>query len=126
MPTISVTVHDEHDDVDRLTRQLLQEVNALDVTDTRLGSSAQEPPAGSKSPDPALVSTIVVAVSSSPVLVQLGHLLRDWVNRGRHRKLVVRDGDRYLELTGGTVEEHERAVSAFFDTRDEGPDRIER
>jgi hypothetical protein len=97
--TVSLTLHGDPDEVDIQARQLRIELLALDVD--RVDLAAQdEPPPLSKGVDPATFSTIIVAMSSSPVLVRLGRVLRDWVNRSIKRKIVVRDGDRSLEITG--------------------------
>jgi Effector Associated Constant Component 1 len=111
--TISVTVVDDDPaEADRLSRELRTEILALDVDRAELVLD-RAVPAGAKA-DAGTVETIVVALSASPVLVQLAGLLRDWVNRANHRKIVVRDGDRSLELTGGPVEDNRAAIEAFF------------
>jgi hypothetical protein len=111
--TISVTVlGDDPGEVDRLSRQLRTEVLALDVDRAELVFDS-EVPAGARA-DTGTVETIIVALSASPVLVQLGGLLRDWVNRANGRKIVVRDGDRSLEVTGGTTDDNRATIEAFF------------
>ncbi|WP_216206983.1 hypothetical protein [Amycolatopsis aidingensis] len=47
-----------------------------------------------------MVVSIVVAVATSPVLVSLAGVLREWVNRRNKRSMVIRDGDRSMEVTG--------------------------
>jgi hypothetical protein len=65
------------------------------------------------------VTTIVVAVSGSPVLVQLGRVLRDWVTRGNSRKIIARDGGRSLEITGTTAAESRKMIEEFFNRPEE-------
>ncbi|HEV2782346.1 MAG TPA: hypothetical protein VGX25_23385 [Actinophytocola sp.] len=112
MTTLSLTVVDDDlAEVDRLSRELRNEVLALDVDRAELVLA--EAPAGAKA-DAGTVETVLVALSASPVLVQLAGLLRDWVNRANGRKIVVRDGDRSLELTGGSVDDNRAAIEKFF------------
>jgi hypothetical protein len=111
--TISVTVlDDDPGTVDRLSRQLRTELLALDVDRADLVLDDEVPP-GAKA-DAGTIVSIVVALSGSPVLVQLGRVLRDWVNRANGRKIVVRDGDRSMEITGTSVEDNREVIEAFF------------
>lgn len=110
---ISLTVLDEDPGkADQLSRDLRHELRGLDVDRADLVFD-RELPAGAKT-DAGAISTIVVALTSSPVLVQLGRLLRDWVNRANGRKIVVREGDRSLEITGTTLEDNRKAIDDFF------------
>ncbi|MCP2165468.1 effector-associated constant component EACC1 [Goodfellowiella coeruleoviolacea] len=117
-PVVSVTVLGEPGEVDEQARQLRGELRALDVARVEFAPGGELPP-GAKAVDPATVSTIIVALASSRVLVQLGKVLQDWVNRGRDRKIVVRDGDRSLEITGTTRADTQRAIDEFFDRPDQ-------
>jgi hypothetical protein len=119
MRTISVTVVDEDPgEADRLSRQLRTELLRLDIHSVELVLDPTVP-RGAKA-DAGTVSTIVVTLASSPVLVQLAGALRDWINRGRHRKVVVREGDRLLELTGATDQDNRAAIDGFFNAGNEG------
>lgn len=107
--TVSLMVLDEDPGVaDRLSRELRRELQALDVDRVDLVLDGEVPP-GAKA-DVGTVTAIVVALSGSPVLVQLGRVLRDWVNRGAKRKIVVREGDRSIEISGYDLDDAE----AFF------------
>ncbi len=113
--TISVTVVDnDAGAVDRLTRSLRTELLGLDVDEVELIHSGGVPE-GAKA-DAATVTSLVVALAGSPVLVQLGRVLRDWVNRANGRKLVVRDGKRSIEITGYDLKD----VEDFFRGENEG------
>jgi hypothetical protein len=112
--TISLTVLDEDPGkADQLSRELRHELRGLDVDRADLVFD-REVPAGAKT-DAGAIITIVVALTGSPVLVQLGRVLRDWVNRANGRKIVVREGDRSLEITGTTLEDNRKAIEDFFD-----------
>jgi hypothetical protein len=111
-------VDDDPGEVDRLSRQLRTELLDLDIDSADL---VEDPdvPEGAKS-NAGTVTTIVVSLAGSPVLVQLGMALRSWVTRSQHRKIVVRDGDRSLELTGTTAEDNQKVIERFFNSDDEG------
>jgi hypothetical protein len=114
MPTISLTVEAaDPAEVDQLTRQLRTELLALDLDDVDF-ADAPAPPVGAKGLDPTTVSTVVVAVAGSPVLVQLGRVVQDFANRGRHRKIVARDGERSVEITGGDPADNQQIIETFF------------
>ena len=77
---ISVTLlDDDPGEADELYRQLRDELLGLDVIAVDLEVD-REIPAGAKA-DPATITSIVVALAGSPVLAQLGAVLKDWVNR---------------------------------------------
>ncbi|TDV36091.1 hypothetical protein CLV71_13269 [Actinophytocola oryzae] len=105
-------VFTESGECDQACRDLRTEVLALDVDRVDLVPDGAVP-AGAKV-DAASITTIAVALAGSPVLVQLGHLLRDWVTRANGRKIVVRDGERSLEITGTTAADNRDVIEAFF------------
>jgi hypothetical protein len=104
-------------DLDLLTRQLRLELLRLDVDDVVLPSDGQAPP-GAKG-DAVTVGTLVVSIANSATLsgliVGLCQVLRTWVGRGSNRRVVVRDRDRELELSGATVEQHQQIIDAFLE-----------
>ncbi|HEX4723566.1 MAG TPA: hypothetical protein VH333_13685 [Pseudonocardiaceae bacterium] len=121
MTTVSLTVPgDDAAEVDRLARGLRAELRGLDA-DVAFAPAATPRPAGSKGVDPDTVTTIVVSLSGSRVLVELAGAVRDWIRRGNGRTIVVRDGDRSLELTGTLLAEHPKVIEAFFDQRVDRP-----
>ena len=103
---------DDPIELDQLTRLLHAELQALDIDDASLAGDTIVPP-NAKGVDPALVSSIVVAVAGSRVLVQLGRLLQDFVNRSRHRKILIQDGARRLEISAGNANELD-VIKAFY------------
>jgi len=111
--TVSLTLHGDPEDVDGQARQLRTELLDLDVDRVDFAPGGP-PPEDSKGADADTVSTIIVALSTSPVLIQLGRVLRDWVTRGQHRKIEVRDGERSTVLTNTTSADNRAAIEAFF------------
>jgi hypothetical protein len=111
--TVSLILHGDPEDVDGQARQLRAELLDLDV-DSADFAPGGPPPAASKGVDADTVSTIIVALSTSPVFIQLGRALRDWVTRGQHRKIEVRDGERSIVLTNATAADNQAAIEAFF------------
>jgi hypothetical protein len=101
--TISLTVvDDDPEQIDDLTRQLAQELRATEADRVELIHAPV--PEGARS-SAGTVASIVVAVASSPVLVSLAGVLREWVSRRNKRRMVIRDGDRSIEVTGYDVQE---------------------
>ncbi|GAA3434314.1 effector-associated constant component EACC1 [Kutzneria kofuensis] len=113
MTTVSLTLHGDPEDVDSQARQLRTELLDLDVDSADFAAGGPAPEL-SKGADADTVSTIIVALTTSPVLVQLGRVLRDWVRRDERRKIEVRDGDRSIVLTNTTAEDNSAAIEAFF------------
>ncbi|RSD07442.1 effector-associated constant component EACC1 [Amycolatopsis eburnea] len=113
MPTYSLEVRDDDPAVrDRLHRQLRQELLGLDVDEARFAVDHELPP-GAKA-DPAGIAAIVVSLATSPVLLQLAGAVRDWAKRSAGRKIVIRDGDRSLEITGASADDNQRVIEEFF------------
>jgi hypothetical protein len=111
--TLSLTVVDDDPaEVDRLSRALHTELDALELDRNELVVEDDAPPLAKSGGD--TVTALLIALATSPALVQLGALLRDWVTRDRGRKVVVRDGDRSIELTGGTAAESAEVIRKFF------------
>jgi hypothetical protein len=111
--TVSLTLRGDPEDVDRQARQLRAELLDLDVDSAEFAPGGP-PPAASKGLDPATVTEIIVALSSSPVLIQLGRALRDWVKRGTERKIEIQVGEDRLTITGSSAEVDRAVIEAFF------------
>ncbi|WP_372659868.1 hypothetical protein [Amycolatopsis kentuckyensis] len=97
---------------DHLHRRLREELLGLDVDQVGFAADCELPP-GAKA-DPAGITAVVVSLATSPVLLQLAGALRDWAKRSAGRRIIVRDGDRALEITGSSAEEHRRIIEKFF------------
>jgi len=109
-----IGVDGDPEEIDRLTVRLRREQLALDVVDVRPATVRGVP--GAKG-DASSVGTLVLGLADSVVLTALVtgicQVLKAWVIRQRDRRVVLADGDRRLELTGVTVEQHDRAIEAF-------------
>jgi hypothetical protein len=116
---ISLTVPGDDPAVaDEQIRQLREELLGLDVDAVEFapGSPAL---AGAKGVDAATVTSLVVTLSSSPVLIILGRTLRDWVNRANGRSLVIRKDGRSLEINGARGRRDLEIIETFM--RDDQP-----
>jgi len=60
------------------------------------------------------VENLIIALVSSPLLVASLGRLYDWIARRRARQIVIRDGDRSLEITSATASDNETAIKEFF------------
>jgi hypothetical protein len=109
--TITVTLQDDDPEVlDRQVRLLRDDVRCLDVdVDFEPGPPAPEDAKG----DLRMSHTIVVTDITSPVLVELGRVLTAFVDRGKCR-VVVKDGDRQIEVEGPLDDNTTQVVESFF------------
>ena len=86
------------DELDRLTRQLRDELQELDVESVELvkGTSA---PAGTKAVDPVTLGALAVAVLPNAV-PKLIEFLSGWLTRGENRTIKIKTqvGDRSVEV----------------------------
>ncbi|WIY00806.1 hypothetical protein QRX60_43260 [Amycolatopsis mongoliensis] len=113
MTDISVTVvEDDPAIADEQIRQLREELLGLEVDSVEFGPG-QVPPEGAKGVDGATLS-LVVTLSSSPVLIIVGRTLRDWVNRAKDRSLIIRKDGRSLEITGARTGQDRKLIEAFL------------
>jgi Effector Associated Constant Component 1 len=119
IPTVELTVVLEPDpDTDpeareRLTRQLRNELRALDVDDVTPVEAAP-PPEGAKGAAGALTELLVTMSGAGGVFVTVIATIKDWLGRrsaGHTVKLTI-DGDT-LELSGATPEERDELVQTF-------------
>jgi hypothetical protein len=115
MPTVSIQIKisDSHrEETDRLTRQLRQQLLALDVDDVALGRDGQ-PPAGAKG-DAITVGTLVVSLANSAGLAAICQVIRTWVTRDRGRRVIIKDGKRTLDITGTNPAQQQQIIDAFL------------
>ena len=114
--TISLQDQVDQDELDRLTRQLCDEINELDVEDARLAKGS-ELPVGAKG-DPITVGSIVVALASAGVFTGLVELIKSWALRREGRTITVRAkvGEREVELAYSPAETSPEEMIKFVDT----------
>lgn len=103
----------EHHDL--LARRLRAELLALDVHDVRL-VTAGSVPTGTKG-TAASTGQLLVSLANSAafgvVMTSLVQVLRAWIARGQGRRVVLKDGDRSLDLSGASADQQQQAVDAF-------------
>lgn len=124
MTTMSVHVRVEDSDAeenDRATRQLRQELLALDVEDVRPARDGQTP-ADAKG-TPATVGPLIVDLANSAGLAAIFQLISTWVTRGNGRSITVEDGDRKLTIDGAKSDQHQQIIDAFLSNK---PTKTER
>lgn len=114
---LSISLRDNVDDdeLDRLTRQLRDEIDELDVEAARLARGTPEP--GAKG-DPITIGGIVVALASAGVFTGLVELLKSWALRreGRTVTLKAKAGDQEVELTYSPAETSPEQMTQFVNT----------
>jgi membrane-associated two-gene conflict system component 1 (EACC1) len=103
----------EQDELERVTRQLRDELLELPVDDIRFPEDGPAPP-GAKG-DVASIGELVVTLASGGVLPTLVGSVLAWLTRDRSRKVVIElNGDR-LELSGASPEQQHALVAAWLD-----------
>ncbi len=114
---LSISLQDnvDNDELDRLTRQLRDEIDELDVEAARLAHGTPEP--GAKG-DPITIGGIVVAMASAGVFTGLVELLKSWALRreGRTVTLKAKAGDQEVELTYSPAETSPEEMTQFVNT----------
>lgn len=108
---------DDNRELDHLTRRLRAELLALDVEDVVIPS---EPLAvdGAKGVGPEL-GALVVTLGNSAVLLSVCQLIRTWVLHNKNRKVVIKDGDRSIELVASSRDQHERMIDGLLRGRED-------
>jgi hypothetical protein len=102
----------ESAELDRLTRLLRDELNALDVEGVELVTTAA--PNSAKAFGLVEIGSIVISVAGRRALVAVVDAVRSWAgrSRGRTAKLTL-NGDE-IELTGISAEQQERLIDAWL------------
>jgi hypothetical protein len=106
------------DDVERMGRQLRNELRSLDAVDQVAPVAAGEAPEGSKGVDAASVTELLVTLSASGgVIATVVATVKDWLGRrsGGHKVSLTIDGDT-LELDGATADERAQLIETFVRT----------
>lgn len=100
---------------DLLARLLRMELQALEVDDVRLPVAATVPGGakGTAATSGQLIVSLANSAAFGAVLTSLVQVLRAWITRGQGRRVILKDGDRSLELTGASTDQQQQAVDAF-------------
>jgi hypothetical protein len=86
MLDLEIVVEDASaDELDNITRHLLDELRDTDVESARLGHGSAAP-AGTKAVDPVTIGSIAIAVLPA-VLPKLLDFLKEWATRGQGRSI---------------------------------------
>ena len=112
--TLELAADADPDDVERLGRQLRDELRELDV-ESVTATAGPAAPGGSKGVDAAMVTEWVVTLGASGgAFALVVGTVRDWLTRrrGAHKVTVTIDGDT-LELEAASPEERAELVTAF-------------
>lgn len=110
--SVQVSTGGDAEETDRLARQFRQEALALDLESATLASSP-DTPAGAKG-DPIVIGTLIITLANSAVLRSLCQLASSWVTRDLRRRIVLKDKDKTLEITGANVAQHQQLIDAFL------------
>jgi hypothetical protein len=115
---LTISLGDEVDDgeLDRLTRQLRDEIADLDVEEVGLAPGTGLPP-GAKG-EPITIGSIVVALASAGVFTGLIELLKSWALRREGRTITVKAkvGEREVEMTYSPAETSPEEMTRFANT----------
>jgi hypothetical protein len=114
MTTISVQLSSGGDaeETDRHAHQFQRELLGLDTVTVMFAQPNAAPP-GTKG-DLVTTGTLIVTLANSAVLASICQLARSWVTRDRSRRIIIKEGDRSLELHGGNPEQHQQLIDAFL------------
>ena len=111
--TINPTAETDDEELDRLARQLRQEILDLDVEDA-VPLKAGEAPEGSKGDVVALGALLITTLASSGVMPHLFDLLKTWLTRHGLRSVTLEiDGDK-LEVKGVSAQEQKQLIDAWM------------
>lgn len=119
MFTVTIQVDIADDDMrdhDRLSRALKRELALLDVEDVVFARNHQ-PPDGAKGgagPAGEIIVSLANSAAITAALTGVCQVLKSWVKRGEGRKIVLKDGDRTLEITGSRAHLQDHAIEAFL------------
>ncbi|WP_433870550.1 effector-associated constant component EACC1 [Saccharopolyspora sp. CA-218241] len=119
MNRISIEVSEagsDGEELDRLTRRLRADLLALDVEDVAIPDGPPAPE-GAKGAATEL-GTLVVTLANSTVLIAVCQLARMWVQTNKNRKVLIKDGERSIELVASSQEQHDRIIDGLLKARE--------
>jgi hypothetical protein len=120
---IKPSVDDYIEDLQRLSRQLRQNINKLDVEKVDF-VKAGEAPKGAKAGDivawSSLLVSLAAAAGSGGVLPTLINGVQSWLSRHReNRSITIEMGGDKLEVAGISSEEQRRLIDAWLNRQEE-------
>jgi len=112
--TIDPTPQTDDEELDRLARQLCQEILDLDVEDA-VPLKGGQAPVGSKAGDAiTLGALLITTLASGGVIQPLFDLLKTWLTRHGQRSVTLEiDGDK-LEVKGVSSQEQKQLIDKWM------------
>lgn len=102
------------EELEVLTRQLMEDLLALEVETVDLVASGEKPKRA-KAGDPITWGTLLLTLAASGgVLTTLINALQSWLTRHDRHKLSLAIGGDKLEVTGISSEEQRRVIEAWL------------
>jgi hypothetical protein len=109
--TVNSGTDSDSEELDELTRQLLDELAELHLLLVELARGGKLPE-GAKG-EPIGVGTILVKIAEAGGITGLVSVLGSWLSRDKRRALKLQIGDNKLEVTGITRGEQARLIKWF-------------
>jgi hypothetical protein len=106
--------HHEQDDpktIDHVDRQL---VNDLARAGMAVRPASATPPGGAKGDALSLAELVMTGGLSAATVTAVATIVVSFVQRGAARRLIMRDGDREIEVAGPSTQDVRAAVEAFL------------
>ncbi|GAA5049141.1 hypothetical protein HNP84_004338 [Thermocatellispora tengchongensis] len=110
---------------ERLTRLLHRDIAVIDGASLELADSGGPPGDGRKGglAGELFILVSLAAATARPTFQVLTTLIKEWCAKERHRKVLITDGDRSLEITGRPDAGQERLVREFLNQDTRAQDR---
>ncbi len=112
--TIDPSAQTDDEELDRLARQLCQEILDLDVEDAVLLKGGQTPEGAKSGGAITLGALLITTLASSGVIPPLFDLLKTWLTRHGQRSVTLEiDGDK-LEVKGVSAQEQKQLIDEWM------------
>lgn len=112
--TINTGTDTDAQELSELTRQLRQEISALDVEEVGL-LRGEKIPEGAKAGDPITWGTLLVTlVASGGVLPTLINAIQSWLTQHATRSITLKIGDDQLDVKGVSSEEQRQLIDLWL------------
>ena len=122
----SLDNHNDPEELERLSHNLRDELNELDVIEKAdlITKEAEQAPKGSKSGGEVLnLGSLLVTLGSSlasNVIPSLANTLQSWVSRQDRHTISLEIGGDKLQLTGVSDKQQEKLIDAWISKHIEG------